>query len=187
MPEIALKTGPAGQLVSLAEVKLFLGLETGFTAHDSLIEDILIPAAEEAAEAYLWRMIREQVWELDFYSFPLAGSPAFIAGDARKPAVITYTDTDGIEQTVADSVFELVDGRLFLAENQEWPDIEEDSTINIEFERGWPDTGDPAVSTAPEAVKVAVLSHIYRNYETRCGGNSEGFFCALRPYRLFEV
>ena len=180
MPEPVVITPPAGYAVTLAEAKVFLGLESGFTDHDEMIEDILIPAASDAAEAYMWRKIMSQTWVLDFFGFP-EESALLLSYDARKPAVISYVDTLGDPQIVEDEVFEIVYGRLCLAKYQDWPLIEPESVISIEYSRGWPE------DEVPKAVKTAMLSLIYRQYETRCAAAGDGFFGILSPYRLFEV
>ena len=100
MPGLQQITGPQEEPVSLASAKTHLRLTSDDTTQDSLIQD-LISSAREQAEAMTNRKFVTQTWKLTLDAFPYAGrqSPAYWL---NLPPLQQYTvyafrsDTDAI-------------------------------------------------------------------------------------------
>lgn len=79
---------------------------------------------------------------------------------------ITYTDEAGAVQTLSPSVYWLVPGKIAqikLRTGQEWPEIQDDSVIDIQIDAGFP------AGVCPEQLRHACLllaGHFYANRET---------------------
>lgn len=84
---------------------------------------------------------------------------------------ITYVDTDGAPQTLADTVYELRNDGLDVAivkkYGQSWPAIQKGSRITLEAVVGYED--------APPAVKHAMLLFIGSGYQYRENEKDEGW------------
>lgn len=149
-------TAVATDPVSLAEARLQCKVDADDTSHDAVLT-ALITAAREFAEHYTGRALAEQTLEAALDEFP---SDDFI--DLPMPPVasvtsVKYTDTDGVEQTMATSDYALSgygDGRrVSLAYGATWPSTQDVAdAVRIRFVTGY--------TTAPKAVKAALLLHV---------------------------
>lgn len=153
-------TPVATEPVTLAEAKLHLRVDAA--DEDTLITG-LITAAREFAEHYTGRALAPQTLEMALDKFPADG----IDLDMPPVATITsvkYTDTAGVEQTVLATDYALSlygdSRRLTLAYGKSWPSTRDiANAVRIVYVTGY--------TTAPKAVKAAILLLIGHLYENR--------------------
>lgn len=147
--------------VSLAEARLQCKVDADDTSHDTLLTS-LCTAARESAEHYTGRALAEQTLEAALDEFP---SEDFFDLPLPPVATITsikYTDTDGMEQTLATSVYALStygdSRRVALTYDSEWPDTQcIPDAVRVRYVTGYGITDGPAL---PRTVKAALLLHV---------------------------
>lgn len=122
----------------------------------------------DGRDAWLNRAILTQAYKLylpkfcDTINLPL---PPLISVDAVK-----YVDTDGVEQTLATSVYEVSTddgmGKISRVSGEQWPATKVmNRAVTIEFTAGFGDAADIAFP-AKERLRQAIIflaSHFYRN------------------------
>lgn len=169
---LRLSTAPTTTPVSLAEAKIHLRVEASETAEDELISQLIAAATAnlEGREGVLGRALMVQSWEWRIHRFPPAGSPILVPFPPLASVIkIGYLDPDGVEQTVATSVYvveaESFQGQVRLAYGESWPSIRnEPYAVRIEFTTGYSDAGQ-----VPDPIKAAIklmVGDAYRNRET---------------------
>ncbi|MAC89660.1 hypothetical protein [Maricaulis sp.] len=180
-------TAPPAEPVSLTTFKAHAQID-----HDDDDTEVAIYLAAargniDGPDGWLGRALVQQTWDMKLDGFPLgAATPHIQIPLAPLISVdsITYRDTDGDTQTLASSVYQVVDGgslKSFIAlePSQSWPgtDARHDS-VTVRFTAGYapsedspPDYG----ANVPGPIKAAILleaADMYRNRETRVIGNS---------------
>lgn len=134
---------------------------------DDLDLDLMIDGVTDATEQFLNKALLTQTWKLFIdSSFPdvieLPRPPL------QSVTSITYIDSDGAEQTVATSVYDVdtnsLPGRIFEKHNQTWPSDVRDqiNAITIEYKAGY-----TSAALVPGAIKNAMLMHVGHLYENR--------------------
>jgi len=179
-----LKTAPASEPVTAAEVKLYTRVP--HTVEDGLI-DVWIAAGREAAENYQHRAYITQTWQMVCDSFPSTPfqfpMPPLISLDSVK-----YYDTDETETVYADSNYQVDTisevGRFSLAYNVVWPSavLRPMNGVIFEFQAGYGDA-----DAVPKAVKDAIMLYCAYRYENRTAevdGIPETFYHLLDPDRM---
>lgn len=189
---IAVVTPPDEPVPSVAEVKDHLGVD--FADDD---EDLLskiwgaITEFEDPSLGFLGRSVVPRGLELRLNSF---SDPIFLPrgpvlqGEGYELEVV-YDDTDGVEQTVADTVYRVLDpesitSRLVLKTNQSWPSTSgKEQCVRIRYWAGY-DPDDVRINNFKSAVKL----HVEMTYD----GNTEERFKVsqtidrlLQPYRVY--
>lgn len=127
-------------------------LKVNFGDDDALISTLIEVATAiiDGRDGYLGRALVEQTWELRQHGFcddrlrrrwtnriPLPLSPW------RSTLSVKYTDTSGVEQTLATSVYETVDGgggesHIRLQWGQSWPAHRvQEGAVRIQFTAGY--------------------------------------------------
>lgn len=159
---LRLVTPPASEPVTLAEAKTHLRIE--HTLDDTYIT-ALIKAARMHAEQICWRGFITQTWELVLDGFP-PDTIGVILPKGRVASItsVKYIDTNGVEQTLAATVYDLDDdsepGRLLLGYNQDWPSTRDQwDAVRIRYVVG--------AAAAAEPVKQAILLLVSQMYEHR--------------------
>ena len=135
--EIKLVTEPSVEPVLTAGLKLQLGIESSFTADDTLLVTIE-KAARRHIERRTKRALITQTWDLFLDDWPYSGDNRqtvklldpgdyfeFPWGKLQSVTHVKYKDSDG-DQTTWDSSDYIVDinadpGRLVLADSASWP------------------------------------------------------------------
>lgn len=159
--------------VSLDEAKLHLRV-------DSDEEDELINVFRAAACAqidgpasYMGRAIGEQTLSLILDEFPSCGPIKLPCPPVQSVTSVKYLDEDGVEQTLATSVYRVInagrdDVAIELKVDQSWPTILEDvGAVRIVYVAGY--------ETVPAPLKAAallMLADLYENRETVAVGVS---------------
>ncbi|WP_395055191.1 head-tail connector protein [Polaromonas sp.] len=149
-------TTVAAEPVTLAEARLQCKIDADDTTHDALITS-LITAAREFAEHYTGRALAGQTLEGALDSFPDCDYIDLPMPPVVSVTSIKYTDTAGAEQTLSTGAYALsaygLGNRVNLAANGEWPSTQEVAdAVRVRFVAGY--------TTAPKAVKAAILLHI---------------------------
>ena len=149
--------------------------------------DTRIPSAREAAEARTQSVIITQTWDDSFDGFwwselPLAKQPV------QSITSVTYTDTNGDTQTLADTVYEL-------GETHGW------SVVRLKYEQVWPVArnhpdsitvryvaGYGLAVDVPQQIKAAIELYVSHFNEAREGETplSMAFKSMLGPYSFYR-
>ena len=186
---LKLITAPTAMPITLDEAKLHARVEA--SADDTLIT-ALIAAAQEEAEHITGRALVTQTWEqvLDAFSDSMELGLAPVTSISS----IKYLDSTGAEQTLASTVYDLIDEafppRVVLKTGQSWPaTYSAADAVRIRFVAGYGSAGSdvPAAIRAWMQVRVASL---YAQREAVIAGVSiaeiPGRFLdgLLDPYRI---
>lgn len=161
---LKLITAPVIEPVTLSEVKLHLRVD--HDDEDALLTN-LIKVARELVEDGTWRALLTQTWELRLDHWPRM--PLEMPKPPLQSIVsIKYLDSDGMENTVASSVYDVdtysEPGRLFFKKGQSWPSttLYERGAVRIQFKSGW-----LAATNVPYKIKAAILLLVGHYYENR--------------------
>ena len=139
-------------------VKSRLGIDSADTSHDVLI-GLLILGAVEFAEKYTGLTFIDLPFKTfrDFFtpSFELRRAPISVINSVK------YTDDEGNEQTVPNTVYGLTQTfyqRVFRLPNKSWPQDKANipDAIQIEFVAGF----GPTDQSVPGDIKMALLAHV---------------------------
>jgi uncharacterized phiE125 gp8 family phage protein len=154
-------TPPASPVVALADAKKHLRVE-----HDDdndYIETLVAAATGwlDGPAGWLGRALGVQVLELiadEFGTCPIAlPFPPHISMTSVK-----YIDAAGVETTIVNTDYELVDGFLRPVWGTSWPSARcQSDAVRIRYQAG--NTG----NDIPKAIKVAILMLVAQWYETR--------------------
>lgn len=147
--------------VSLAEAKTHLKMDD-IDADDDYIT-ALIPAARAAAERETNRELIERTWDFKMAAFPV-DEFALPKAPVASVTSIKYIDGDGVEQTVADSVYSVhadsTSPFVYLKYDNTWPSPREQmDAVTVRFVTGY--------SEIPDPIKVAIKLIIADLYDNR--------------------
>jgi len=166
--DLAVITQRSEPIVSTAEAKLHLRVETDMNDDDLLIAS-LVTAASNYCEMYTRRTVLETSYKMVFDTFPYTKGLFYLP---RSPLVsldqIQYYDEDGTLQTLSTDIYIVGQGisspaRIALAPDEEWPDTEAGriEAVEVTFSSG----EDVARDTFKAAIKLLV-GHWYENRES---------------------
>lgn len=160
-------TQPQSEPVTLAEAKANLSVD--FTDDDSMIEDLIV-AAREDAELFTRRGFITQTWDLFLECFPsndFRDEIEIPISPLQSITSVKYLDNDGVQQTMSASDY-IVDtssepARIRPAYNTSWPSTRDQmNAIEVRFVAGYGDATD-----VPKAIKAAINMHVAGLYEHR--------------------
>lgn len=168
---LSLKTAPTVEPVDLVTAKGHLRIDHDY--EDERIENILIPTARQWVEGRTNRQLIQATYELTLPAFPACGiirlpRPPLINTAPLKPA-ITYKDTAGATQTLAESVYVVETssdpwarpGRITLAFAQLWPTtLEQEDAVKVTFSCGYGTAGRNVPAPLLSAL-LLILSELY--------------------------
>lgn len=188
--KLKLVTPPVVEPVTLEEAKE--QCRVVISADDAFLTGCII-AAREAAELYTRRAFVAQTWEAGFERFPecfeLAKPPLI------RVVEITYTDDDGVAQTLAADQYTVDDysqpARVLRPRSVTWPVLTETGIrVRVRFEAGYErGEGSPANDAAnvPEGIRQAIKLHVGEMYENRDVAHAMPQACEslLHPYRVY--
>lgn len=162
--------------VSVAEAKAYLNLDS--SADDTLIQ-ALIEAAVDQAENMTRRQFCQATFEIVLDEFPQSDPYGVYAielpgAPLQSVTSITYTDTDGDEQTVGSGDYTVdtasIVGRVYPAYGESWPSTREiPNAVVIRYVAGWAmdDSTSPETWTGPESIKAWIKARVATLYEHR--------------------
>lgn len=173
---------PPDPLVTLASAKAHLRVTT--TDEDELIETYIAAASAyiDGPNGVLKRAVMDQV--LEYRSHAFLGSERLPCGPVSTVESILYTDADGVEQTVLEGSYEVVDDRLGLTWGSSWPRHRGDPNgIRVRYRAG--------EATAPVPIQQAALLLIGQWFRNRMAVNvgnivnqmPNGVAALLSPYK----
>lgn len=189
---------PSTEPITLAQAKAQLRLEESI---DDTQVETMIKGARSHVEMACGRALLLQTMELVAAGFvdengcPLRLAGGHLADDPQ--AVVTYLDTDGVEQTLASGFYvssgsaaDAGPGRLHLMPGSSWPAVASRvDAVRVRFRVGW-----ATPEEVPQDLRHAVLLMISHMYEHRtpvaAGGASElplGFDALLNPHRFWRT
>ena len=153
------KTAPALEPSTAAELKTLLGIDSTETSFDTMLA-AFITAARVGVEGHCKRSLITQTLTRSFRSFPSpCGSLELLLPPVQSITAITYLDEDGATKTLAASAY-VVDleepfPRIFLAPDQEWPETYDvPNAVTVEYVAGY---GAAAINV-PAPLRVCVNS-----------------------------
>jgi uncharacterized phiE125 gp8 family phage protein len=186
---LQLVTAPTATPLSLPEAKVHLA-ETS-TDRDA---DITAKLAEAIASldgpnGELGRALCTQTWRLLLDAFPDGGIIPIPLPPLRSVASVKYLDADGVEQTLATSVYGVdaasQPGVVHLKYGQQWPTtLDQRNAVTVEFECGY-GTADDVPAPLKAAIKLR-LGDLMANKEAQGEPLAENKAVErlLFPYRL---
>lgn len=149
---------PTAEPVSLQEVKRHVRAE--YHTDDDAYLNGLIAAARDHIERYTGTFVAEREVSLRCDGF---SDFCYVPAAPLQMVEVSYVDTEGAEQTLADTVYELrndnMHTEIVLRYGQTWPAIQLGSRITVTAVAGY--------ETAPPALKHALLLWIGAAYEVR--------------------
>lgn len=156
-----LSVEPTVEPITLEEAKAHLAVSHSY---DDAYINSLITAARQKAENHMALQICTATWKLYLDKF----EPVINISKSPLTAIseITYTDTDGTEQTLTEDDYILdkirKPARLVPAYNTSWPDTQQiPNAVCITFTSGFGVAAD-----VPQVIKSAILlivGHLYEN------------------------
>jgi uncharacterized phiE125 gp8 family phage protein len=158
-------TPPAAMstVITLAEAKNHLRVDSDITEDDALITDLLDVAGQQC-EHELEGVLLSQTWERTLDAFPVDG-----AIELAKPPILTivsvkYTDVAGTEQTVNALQYTLdertLPGWVVPAVGYDWPATQDAiNAVRVRFTCGY--------TTLPKGIKQWILMCVGSMYENR--------------------
>jgi uncharacterized phiE125 gp8 family phage protein len=152
---LSLVTAPVVEPLTVAEAKQHLRIEDG--AHDTELGAMIV-AARKLLEETLWRAFITQTWDYWLDAFP----PAHLAlprPPLQSITSISYTDTDGAEQTVDGSLYgadtATDPGRVILADGESWPTSASiPKAVKVRFVAGYGDAASAVPAPLIAALKL---------------------------------
>ena len=189
--KLVLKTGAASTVVSLAEAKTFLRIDSDYDDDDAYIIS-LIDVATSVVEEFTRRKLISQTFNIFYDEFP-----SYIdlqIGEVASVTHIKYYDTSNSLQTLAASNYDvdtkIRPGRIYESENGDFPDtFERPNAVEVEFVVG------ATAGEVPAPIKQAMFIVIGRYYENRQDVVTGTIASELplmvnhllTPYRLLEL
>jgi len=178
---LTLVTPAAASPVTLAEAKAWCRVNG--TASDGMVTTML-EAAVTLVEEYLGKALgSSQTWRLSLDAF--TDTIELVRGPVTAVTAVTYTDLDGVEQTVDTDIYtlDLVSDPAWVVLNsgESWPEpMDVVNAVQIEFVAGYP--------SLPAPIKTGLLSLVAQWYDNRTpGAMSDGIKQMLSPYRRIVI
>ena len=161
--KLVLKTAPSSTVISLAEAKAFLRIDSDYDDDDNYITS-LINVATGVVEEFTRRRLVTQTYNIFYDEFP-----PYIdlqIGDVASVTHVKYYDTNNVLQTLAASEYDvdtkIRPGRIYQSETGDFPDtFERPNAVEVEFVVGG------AASDVPAPIVQAVYIIVGRYYENR--------------------
>ena len=161
--KLVLKTGPTSTVISLAEAKTFLRIDSDYDDDNTYITS-LINVATSVVEEFTRRRLVTQTFNIFYDEFP-----SFIdlqIGDVASVTHIKYYDTDNSLQALHPSNYDvdtkIRPGRIYQSETGDFPNTyERPNAVEVEFVVG------SAASDVPAPIVQAVYIIVGRYYENR--------------------
>jgi uncharacterized phiE125 gp8 family phage protein len=180
---------PVAPVVSLAAVKQHLRVDF---EDDNTVLEALRDAAIDHLDGWsgiLGRALVNQTWRQDFDRFSSCDPMRLPLVPVTAAPTVTYYDDDNVQQTLADSYWQVLTDELgpFIAlkPGQSWPSsYSRADAVSIDFVAGY----GAADTDVPVALQVAVMTHVKMNYDPASRETLEPMFKALvGPYIRFKL
>jgi uncharacterized phiE125 gp8 family phage protein len=169
---LRLITAPTARPLTLPQVKDHLRVTSD--AEDAYLDGLIeaVTNRYDGRDGILGRCLVDQTWDLILPEF---ADPIHLPlGPSSSITTVKYIDGDGTEQTLATSVYELIDagfepGYVRLKHLQTWPSFRTQSdAVRVRFVAGYATATAPGISSGiPQAIIHAMLLWIGRLYQHR--------------------
>ena len=189
--KLVLKTGPTSTVISLAEAKTFLRIDSDYDDDNTYITS-LINVATGVVEEFTRRRLVTQTFNIFYDEFP-----SFIdlqIGDVASVTHIKYYDTDNSLQTLHPSNYDvdtkIRPGRIYQSETGDFPNTyERPNAVEVEFIVGGTSSDVPAPIV--QAIYI-IVGRYYENRQDVVMGTQVNELPLmvdhlLTPYRLLEL
>lgn len=157
-----LVTAPANDALSLAELKVYLRIPSAVTDHDTLFNNLILSAIgnADAYSGHLGRCLINQVWRTRHENWCVRFKSPFPDVSA---AVLKYTDTDGVEQTVSSDDYLVYDEFIQMKSTYSYPSLYEETEdpVRIEWTCGYGATS----AAVPPDIKTGLCSLVAHWWE----------------------
>ena len=158
-------TANTNLVVTLAELKEHMRLESSYTAEDTLITSYL-KAATVHAEKYCNRFFLETTISSFYDDFP-SDQFELKKGEVTEVTAITYKDTDSASQTWSSTKYDTdlhsVPARIQPTITESFPDSDGSmNNVTVQYKVGW-----ASASDVPEDIKTAIKLIAARLYLVR--------------------
>ncbi|MDD4906657.1 MAG: hypothetical protein PHD39_10930 [Methylobacter tundripaludum] len=152
-----IKTPPATEPITLAEMRAHIGIiQATDTSRDTIITGRII-SAREMAEEYTRRAFITQTWTgyaVDFPYRPHCDHRIDLKAPLISVTTVKYLDTDGVQQTLDPSKYlvDTVTSCIVPAYGESWPEVQAVlNSVQVEYISGY-----GAASAVPESIKDAI-------------------------------
>lgn len=181
-------TEPADEPVSVEELRQH-GRVDG-TADDAWLS-VAIKAARQKVELEIGRALMTQTWTAYMDAFPI-GAVRLPMPRAIAITSVLYVDTDGAQQTLSSTVYELDSksepARFGLAYGQSWPSTGNvTNAVEIAYTAGYGAAGDAVPAPIRHAIMM-IVAHLYEHRESvndfQLHEIPQGAGWLLDPYRV---
>jgi uncharacterized phiE125 gp8 family phage protein len=189
--KLVLDTAPTSTVISLAEAKTFLRIDSDYDDDDAYITS-LINVATGVVEEFTRRRLITQTYIIYYDEFP-----PYIdlqVGEGANVTHIKYYDTNNVQQTLDASNYDvdakIRPGRIYESENGDFPDtFERPNAVEVKFIVGG------SASNVPAPIVQAIYIIVGRYYENRQDVVTGTIASELplmvdhllTPYRLLEL
>lgn len=175
---LTLTTAPEAPLLSLAEARAHCRVDAWEGSPPTHEDDDELTAYVAAAtgeldgrDGWLGRALITQSWSLTLDRFPEGRTIALPLPPLQEVASIVYVDGDGIEQTLASSVYRTVTaaepGYVELKYQQSWPASRvQKAAVTLSFTAGY----GGAAADVPELIRTYVRWRVAQFYDMRAAG-----------------
>lgn len=186
---LTLVTPPIAEPVTLAEAKAHLRVQ--HTDEDSYISALIV-AATRHVEKVLSKSLMERTWRLTMDAF--SDAIELPRGPVQSVTSVTYTDADGVTQTVpaSDYTVDLISHRQWVVRNSDatWPTpLDAVNVVSVEYVAGF-DTLPAEYEDLKHAIFLLV-GHFYHSREAVSDSPKHEVPLAVdalvQPYRFILV
>lgn len=185
---LTLITAPPVEPVTLAEAKAHLRID--HSDEDEMVAALIVAARQhiDGKDGWLGRALVTQTWQLALTAFPAGGIrvplPPLIEVES-----ITYLDTSGATQTLAQAAYQVTGtepAMILPAYGTTWPTTRwQPEAVKVRFIAGYaPGAGSPTDyrENVPQAIRQAMLLLITHWYENR--GATTEHTASLLPFAV---
>lgn len=180
---------PANPVVTLEAAKLHLRVDH---SDDDGVITALVGAATDHLDGWggiLGRALVNQTWRQDFGGFYACEKLRLPLVPVIAAPTVAYFDDDNVSQTLSDTVWQVLTDALgpyvALKPGQSWPTVySRPDAVSVTFVAGYGAEG----TYVPEALRVAVLTHVKMSYDPDSRDVLQPMFDALtNPYRRISI
>ena len=165
--KLELTNAPTNELITTAEAKTHLRIDSSFTDDDTYIDGLIV-AAREIVEAHTRKKWAQAEYDYWLDEFPASDILAIQDVGYIRTIAVQYYDPTGVLQTFSTGNYNLQGSttppRLWLKDNASWPETRTDGPgVQISITVGYTYvTGNATPAPIIAAMKL-IIGHLYEN------------------------